>query len=66
MDSLTSFITSYFVFVFIIVFMIVVSFITFICISVRLRCIRNSLENISDTFEEFSKKINQINIEYKK
>lgn len=47
-------------------FIPLISFIIFIWIGIKLWDIRDSLEDISDTFDEFNKKINEINIEFRK
>lgn len=47
-------------------FIPLICFIIFIWIGIKLWHIRDFLKDISKTFEEFNKKINQINIESKK
>lgn len=47
-------------------FIPLICFIVFIWIGIKLWDIRDTLKDISKTFEEFNKKINQINIEFKR
>lgn len=63
MDLLSLFLWGYLWYVIVLFFMFIICFITFIWIWFKLRWIRDSLEDISDTFDEFIKKINQINLE---